>query len=592
MSRTSAPSRLQCHLRSFSHNEEGAAAVIVALLLTVLLAFVAFGTDIAVVYRDQSQLQAHSDLTALGVAADLDEADDRLVQMLDGNALADEDFVDWQFGRYLRNPAIAREDRFQPRAQGDPDVNAVTVRLRTDAPLTFAQLFYDGDSVPLNSVATASRTGAARFTLGSRFLGFDPDALSGLLTGLLGSQITLNVGDQLALDSEDINVADFLDALSNRMGFDPLNPADVLTMRPSLADFVRTMQDMLPAGVSGRLAQFTVLPVSLEAGIGDIIASDQDARDLGLTLTAFLGETEVSALDLLIAAAEAVDGTNTADLDIGVAVPGILDVDASQSFPDSPADSGWLAIGEEGTTLSTSAAELDVDVEVEPSILGGLVSGVAATRLHLPLHVDVAGATATLTELNCTTTDPNDVIARFSTAHNPLTPSDGVSVAALYLGERTYDPVTSSWVNDYADFLDIRVSLLLVSVDLTLQIRASATVGQSQVEEVSFTENDMINGTNMRTFGSGDLLATAISDLLAADNTEIRIKPSDGGLLTSAVNGIVGTLISVLPAQLLAALASPLDSVLDAVLDAVGLNLGEGELTLTGHHCERVQLVQ
>lgn len=618
MSRTSAFSKLQCYMRALSRDEEGAAAVIVALLLTVLLAFVAFGTDIAVIYRDQSQLQAHSDLTALGIAADLDEHETRLDLMLEENGLSPDaaGVGDVVLGRYLRNPAIPREDRFVPLddtpLDDAPVANAVSVRLRTDAPLTFAQLFYDGDSVPLSASATASRTGAARFTLGSRFLGLDPGPLSNALTDLLGAQITLSAGDQVALDSEDINVGDFLDALANRMGFDPLNPADVLTNpRPlRLADFVLTMQDMLPAGVSGRLAQFTVLPVTFEAGIGDVFASDEDARDLGLTLTAFLGETEVSAYDLLIAAAEAVDGTSTSDVTLAAAIPDLAEANARLSFPQDVEDSGWVGIGERGTRLNTSFARLSTETEVATGQLSPLLANLATvTNLEasLPLYLEVAGASATLEELHCTETPQNEYAAVFNVDSDLY--GDGAYAAALYLGQMDGDAFHNGTGVDanslgHVDILEIEV-LGGIVLQATVSVRSRAYVGRSR-GDIRFTFDEIrpliegdVDGIT-KNFPTGFIVGTAVSNLLNPEHFDIDI---EGTLLGVPVNageildylGLTETLLEGdIRANLtdLLPLADTLDTIIDDTLAAAGISLAEGELTLTGHHCERVQLVQ
>jgi uncharacterized membrane protein len=582
-------------IRAHARSEEGAAAVLVALLLTVLLVFVAFGTDIAVIYRDRAQLQTYNDLAALGTAADLDDADARIAEMLDGNGLDASAVQEVQFGRYLRNPAIARDARFQPLDQGAPGVNAVALRLRSEAPLTFGQLVSDDDSVPLWTTATASRTGAASFTLGSRFLSMDPAALSALLSQQLNAAISLSLADQSVLASARIDTTELMEALASRLAYDPLNPADVLTLRPSLSDLVRSMIDVLPAGLSAQLAQFTTLPASIQVEIGDIFAADD--RELGLTLTEFLSEAEVTALDVLLAAADAADGTSTSELTVSASNPALLSIDASLALHERPADSGWVAIGEEGTTLHSAAVRVATDIEIAPSILGSLGVGVTATRLEIPLYLELAGATATLTELDCAVTAPTDVIARFSTSHRPLSPTDGVSLAVLHLGEFDTSALSTGGALDranldYADFLDVSLSLLLTSVDLTVQIRSSASVGESRVDQVAYTSQDWETGNLTRRFGTGNLLGTAIGALLSPDAVDIRVNPADQGLVSSALSGLVNTLLALLPERLLATLATPLDAALDGALDAAGLSLGEGELTLTGYHCERVQLVQ
>lgn len=582
-------------LRSFAKDECGASAVIVALTLTVVLTFVAFSIDLGMAYGDRAHLQADTDLIALGTAADLDAADGRLAQMLEGNGLTADALSSVQYGRYLRNPAIAHEQRFQPLDQGAPGVNAVALTLIGEAPLTFGRILAEGDSLRINGAATATRTGAASFSLGSRLFGLDPAALSDALSQNLGTQITLSARDVEVLAAADINTADLLDALAARVEYAPLNPADVLTLRPRLSDLIFAMQSVLPAEASSRLSALTTISGFIDLEVSGLIAAND--RDLGLTLTGFLEDVRVSALDVLLAAADGVDATASLPVAMDTAVPGVLSTSAQLRFQERPADSGWVAIGEVGTTLHSAAARLSADIELAPSLLGNLGIGISATGLSLPIHAELAGATATLTDLSCAPTDamnltdPTDPAAVFSTSFRPLSPSDGVSVATLYLGEM--DPV--AWASGdaispdnlgFADFLDVSINLGLIRIDRTLQIRSLTTVGQSQTEEVAFTFADAASADPVtRRFGAGDLLGTAVSSLLAPETTEIRLKPGQGG-------GAVGALLALLPERLLTTLVGPLDTVLDTALSTAGLAVGEGELTLTGHHCETVQLVR
>ena len=103
---------------------------------------------------------------------------------------------------------------------------------------------------------------------------------------------------------------------------------------------------------------------------------------------------------------------------------------------------------------------------------------------------------------------------------------------------------------------------------------------------------DLETGDLTRGFGSGDLLQTGIYGLLSPANTQIRVKPGHAGLLGAVVGPVVDGVLALLPDRLLSTLAAPVDGVLDGALQAAGLELGAGELTLTGHHCEVVQLVQ
>lgn len=264
-------------VKAYAQDEDGAVAVVVALLMTVLLIFVAFGTDLAIIYRDRARLQARSDLAALGTAGDLEHADARLEQMLAGNNLEADTVQSVQFGRYLRNPAVSPEERFQSLDQGSPGVNAIVVRLADDALPTFARILTDDENVRIYCQAMASRIGAASFSLRPRFLEIDASAISDLLSQSVGLQVTLSARDLEVLAEAQVNMADLLEALAERLGYDPLNPADVLTLRPSMSDLIHAMQAVLPADAASRLSLLQSLPVSVDLEVAGLIApNDRD----------------------------------------------------------------------------------------------------------------------------------------------------------------------------------------------------------------------------------------------------------------------------------------------------------------------------
>lgn len=245
---------------------------------------------------------------------------------------------------------------------------------------------------------------------------------------------------------------------------------------------------------------------------------------------------------------------------------------------------------------------VQTDITVDPTILGNLGIGVQATRIHLPLVAELAGATATLEEIGCSVTNPQAVATSFSTAPTALHPQNGTAVAALYLGSLPEDADTAGGIDPadlgFADLLEVTLVIdlpLLPDVTiagLTLQARSHATAGRAQAETVRFTHEEIAAGTTTKTYGSGDLLSTAITDLLSPANTELRVKPGQEGLVSGLAAPLVADLLTLLPTRFLSALAGPIDAVLDGALDAAGLQMGAGELTLTGHHCEPIRLVQ
>ncbi|KIN71545.1 pilus assembly protein TadG-related protein [Sulfitobacter guttiformis] len=577
----------------FARDEDGAVAVIVALLLVVLLGFAALGVDVASLYRERAMLQSTSDLTAMSAVGHPDEATARADQTLARNRSRTDALETLELGRFLRNPAIAPEDRFQVLAAGSPGINGVRVVLQQDAPLHFARIFTRDTHVNLHRSALATRTGAASFSLSSHITNLDGDALNTLLAQEFGIDATINAGDLQRLDDTSVDLELLFAALNIEVG---RNPAEILNATANGSQLVGALQTLLPTALAVQLDglrnaaggdNFTLR--SLVGGID---------TDLGLTATEFLSGVRFSALDVVrsLAATETV-GTGI-NINTNVNISGILSTKTILTAGEPPARSGLIALGEEGVQLHRAAVRLKSETKVATSLLGGFGDGIEIASVNLPIYAEVAGATATLEEIGCSTPNPLDVAARFSTSSIPLHPANGTAVAALYLGKL---PESSGAVDpaslEFADMLEVNLTIPLLVTSLkvtgiTIQARSYVPVGQSQSETVTFTRQDIMNADVIRSFGSGELLTSAVGGLLSTQNTEFRVKPGQEGLVAGAAAPLIATLLNALPGRLLSTLTTPVDAVLDSALGAAGLELGAGELELTGHHCETVQLVR
>ncbi|MBS1301765.1 pilus assembly protein TadG-related protein [Loktanella sp. SALINAS62] len=577
----------------FARNEDGAVAVVVGLLMTVLMGFVAFGVDIGALYRERAQLQATSDLTAISVMTDTAAAQIRADTALGRNGRATDTLQDLQTGRFRRNPAIAPADRFMPLPTGHPRINAVAVTLSDAAPLYFAQIFTDATQVPVTGRATATRTGAASFSLTSHIARLDALDLNTAIARRFGTDPNLTPADIDSLASARLRVGDLVVGIDTGTN---ANPAAILDGTTTDDRALAALRELVPDPAAAALDPVANAARAQGFAMTDLISGAD--TDLGLTVIEFLDGLDASALDLLRGLVATGGAATTLDLATDLAVPGVTSVTADIASGAPPAQSGWIAIGEADTTLNRAAARLNADVTLAPDVLGPLDIGVTATQINLPLRVELAGSTATLDRISCTGSDPDDVVARFRTSHTPLHPGNGTSVAALYLGTLPAGVPVDPATLDFADLLDltIRIELPLlpdlVVSGITLQARSTATVGQSAIDTIAFTRADVAAGRTRAGFGSGQLTSTAIADLLSPGNLELRVKPEDAGLVDTLVAPVLDTVMAALPGQILAGLTGPLDAVVDGVLAPTGLQLGEGELTLTGHHCELIRLVQ
>ena len=394
-----------------------------------------------------------------------------------------------------------------------------------------------------------------------------------------------------------VNLGDVLASLDAATGGPRRNPAEVLDITTTGAELITALQTVLPADLSAALNGLRGATGAANIDVASLIGGID--TDLGLTASEFLSEVDGSALDVIRAIVGAQGASRTIDLDTNFIIADVLNTQASITAGEPAAQSGVIAIGEEGVQLHRAAVRLATDMALNPDMLSGLGAGVQVGRITLPIYTEIAGSTATLDQIGCNFTSPQNVAASFITTANPLHPANGTAVAALYLGDL---PDGSSAINPadvgFADIIivDITVDLGLLPdieiAELTIQARSTVTVGASVSDNVTFTIDDVASGDTVKTFGSGSLLSSAVSGLLSPDNTEFRIKPSQTGLVSGLAAPVVDALLAALPGSLLSALAPPVDAALDATLAVAGVQLGAGELTLAGHHCEPIRLVR
>jgi uncharacterized membrane protein len=585
----------------FAKSEEGAVAIIVALLLVVLMGFVALGVDTASLYRDRAQLQSVSDLTAMSAVALPDEANARAIHTMGRNDKIASDLESLQVGRFLRNPAIPPQNRFTELSPGNPKINAVRVVLNDDAPLHFARIFTDDSHVALDRNALASRTGSISYSLSSHLVSLGDVALSEALTQRFGGGASIGAGDNQALANVDIDLGALLEALDAQIGGTSRNPAEILNTTTTAGDIITALQSILPASLANSLSGLANAAGSASFDVSSLVGGID--TELGLTATDFLSEIDISALDVVKSLVAATSSDQGVGLAANVNVADVISANTTLTAGEPPAQSGTIALGEESVLLHRAAARLKSEITIEPNVLENLGLGVQVASVHLPIFVEVAGSTARLDRMACHITSPQGVAAKFRTAHTPLDPANGTSVAALYLGELDEAALGNGPINpadlEFTDLLSVNVVIeggfLLPDTTIagiTIQARSAVAVGESKDETISFTHAEIAAGQTTKSFGSGNLLGSAVSDLLSPQNTELRVKPGQGGLISSLAAPVISTLLAVLPDSLLTGLLSPVDGILDAALDAVGVKLGAGELTVTGHHCEPIRLVR
>lgn len=585
------------HIAQFRKDEDGAVAIIVSLLLVVLLGFTALGVDVASLYRERAVLQSTADLTAVSAMAVPDTATARAQYVLTRNGKTTQTLQTLQTGRFLRNPDIAAGDRFTPLPQGSPGINATSLVLQDNAPLHFARIFSNDTHVALDRTSLATRTGSASFALDSHILHLEGTTLNSALISQFGASAAIDLGVIDGLAEASVNLGDLLTVLDSATGGPRRNPAAILDTTTTGADLIAALQSVLPASLATALSGVRGATGAARFDVASLVGGID--TDLGLTVSEFLAQVDVSALDVIraVIGAQGAGGVINVDSDINIA--DVLSTKTRIMAGEPAAHSGVIAMGEEGVQLHRAAVRLSTDMALSADLLSGLGVGVQVTQVNLPIYTEIAGTSATLDQIGCNVTSSQNIAASFITDTNSLHPANGTAVAALYLGDL---PDGSGAINPadlgFADIVDVNITIdlgLLPDIEiagLTLQARSAVTVGASLNDTVTFTINDVAHGETVKTFGSGTLLSSTVSSLLSPANTEFRVKPDQSGLVSGLVAPVVNNLLAALPQSLFSGLTTPVDAALDATLAAAGVELGAGELKLIGHHCEPIRLVR
>lgn len=584
-------------LRRFTRNEDGAVAIIVALMLTVLFGFVAFGVDLGQIYRDQNRLQAQADLAAMGAVVELESAEARAGTMLDRNGSTPDALKDLRFGRYMLDPNIPHEQRFTELQFLEEGANAVQLDVSKATPLTFSWVLLNRDSIDLNATATAMSPNGASFTLGS--------GLARINSQLSGANISLTAVDYKTLLGGQVTLLGFLDELGTEIGFESGNYVDLLDLDVGLPEVLASLartQTGQAADILNQLAA-AVGPDNLELSQLVSIVGNR----VGLTIDDFLNrnpnDLQLTALDFLYAALDFLpENENWIDLNLGVNVLGLEGVDAKLRLLEHARSSGRVFVGQPNAKLHTAQTRLSTKLKLDPDLLGSLGVGVKALELRLPLYLELASAETELIHANCRPERSDTVVAVFQTGPT-MDGANGPRVTELFLGHFNEERLLSGQKLTplelgYADLLDISVEVrvpLLPSIKLgllTLQAKGHAVVGASETDFVFFTNQNVLDGNTRASLSTNEALSTAISSLLGGNGLSIRVKPQHQSIIGALLAPVVNAVLALLQNGLLLSVAGIVDTVLDATLDVAGVNVGNADLELLSSDCGTPRLVQ
>lgn len=548
--RTHAPSFTTALARSTGGN----VTLLFAGALAMLVGTSALGIDAGTMYLERRQLQGIADAAALAAAADPANAAAAVKETLAANHNPRASVASIVIGSYTANPAAKPAARFQG---GAVPGNAVRVALVSSVPTYFSRVLTGATSTTINARATAARIDLAAFSIGSRLAAVDGGLPNALLSGLVGTDLSLSVSDYNALVSGRIDVLKFSEALRTGLGLDAATFADTLATRVTLPQAVSAM-----AAASDNAATAAALQ-SLSGRLPPISVTLDQIIDLG-----WLGQNvradpkraiPVEGYAMLRAAIELASPTRQVASDVSLGLPGLASAKLFVQIGERPAQSPWLAVGAaDQVTIRTAQTRMLIDVT-----LASVVAGFASVRV--PIFVELASAEAKLTALSCAHGRDK------ATATLAVTPSIG-SIAIADLNTATLADFKTPVVLKPAQI----AKLPLVSVTGA----ASVKLGGTSAQPVAFSAADIADQT-AKTVSTNDLVQGVATSLLDT----IDLKVAVGGL------GLGGGAIAAAVGGLLAGVASPLDDLIASVSGLSGVRVGQADVWVNGVRCGTPVLV-
>jgi len=501
----------------------------------------ALAVDVGSISLKARQIQGTADLAAMAAARDLDNADVAAHATASAN-LSDVQTVSVIKGGYVADARLKPRDRFSP---GASEPNAARVEVTAPAPLFFGRWVLKRENVTVRKVATAAIPGGqpqAMFSIGSRLASLDGGLANALLSGLLGSNVSLTVMDYRALAGAQVNLLQFSDALATDLGvtagdYDALLQHDVTTGRA-----LKVLESIASADTKSVLSKLTRTPVDATLKLKDLIGVEAGAKQgLREALNA-----NVSALDLIMASLETANGDRQVALDLG-ARAGLADLDIMLAIGERPNKSPWITITGKGEPIIRTAQARIYLKATTAQALSGLA------QVKLPILVEAASSEARLSRIDCVGSPAVTLAVRPGVARARIGTIDESKLKNFKA------PLTSS-----------PATLVSILNLVTVKAHADLEIADLNWQEVEFNASDISDQT-IKSVRSRGFVNGLIVSLL--QRLEVSLLGLDLGGLVKAVG------------VLLTPLGPVLDGVVQPLLDLLGLKLGEADVRVHGVQC-------
>jgi uncharacterized membrane protein len=558
----------------FREDKSGNTIIIFALTICMLIGFVAVAVDAGSFYYAKRKLQGSTDLAALAAASDLANAQNAAIATLNQNGFGSANLLNVEPGVYTPDPTVAPTQRFV--VQGGSNVNAVRLTTQMSSPMIFGRIFNimpanaagvgqsATNNVTISAKAVAAQTSFASFAIGSGLLNLNGGILNSMLGSLIGGNLSLSVMDYQNLANANIDLFSFSNALATRVHLTGVTYSQVASTNVQLGDVLNAIVDTANAtpnmnsGAISALSQIAAARgVTAAMTIAPLVSFGPYAQT---TVGSAPISATMSAYDLVSAVAQIANGTNQVQTALSLNIPGIAAASLQLAIGQPPVGTSLVGVGAVGTTIHTAQTRLLLNVQ--------LVATGQTALVNVPIYIELAAGTATLTALSCS---PGNVSN--ATVTLAVTPS----VADAWIGN-----VSNANFTNLGTPLNPGPATLFNLLNLvTVTGSAHASISNISPTQEIFTYSDIqqqIGKTTSTTDYLTSLLTSTIGNLQVTVNVAglgLGVPPGIGSLVTSTV----------------ATATTPIDQLLAAVLSGLGISIGNATTWVTGVTCGNSVLV-
>lgn len=524
----------------------GGVAIMTAAFGGLLCVLAALAVDVGSISLKARQIQGAADLSAMAAARDLTRAQAAAEATADAN-LPDVQRVRVTTGGYTANPRLKPEARFSPAA---PQPNAARVEVTAPAPLFFGRWILNRDSITVRKTATAAIPGGepqAMFSIGSRLASLDGGLANSLLSGLLGSQVSLTVMDYRALADARIDLLQFADALATELDVTAGDYDALLDQELTAGQALEALESIAGSDTRSALSRLTQAPIDAEFRLKDLIGVETVAKH-GLRDAL---NVDVSALDLIMASLETANGDRQLALDLG-ARAGLADLDILLAIGERPNRSPWLTITGKGEpVIRTAQARIYIEATTSQKLAG-------LAQVRLPVLIEAAASEAKLARIDCGGAPSVTLAVR-----------PGVARARV-------GAIDKSKLKNFKTPLASAPATLVSALNLvTVTAHGDVEIADLDWRQTRFSAVDITSQTT-RSVQSRGFVNGLIVSLLQRLEVDVGLGP----LGSLGLGNLVSTL-----GVLLTPLGPVLDGVVQPLLDLLGLKLGEADVRVHGVQC-------